>query len=132
MADFIAKNPNDPHADAARGQLEAVNQALSAQLALQRQQIADDARAKAGAKAQLLAKAAAGDATLSDMRAALLGKTRAEVISYFGTPSETGADRFGYGRRMLLDPDTHEHRGLTVVFSEGLVQGVDYYYGDTQ
>ena len=41
------------------------------------------------------------------MRAALLGKTRTEVLSYFGNPTETGADRWGYGRRMLLDPDTN-------------------------
>ena len=83
-------------------------------------------------RAALLARAAAGQATLSEMRQALIGKTREEVLAYFGAPSETGADRWGYGKRMVIDPDTHESRGLTVVFSEGLVQGVDFYYGEAQ
>jgi hypothetical protein len=132
LGDFIAKYPNDPHADAARGQIAAVNQALTAQLALERQQQAETTRATAQARAQLLARAGAGQATLSEMRHALIGKTRAQVLAYFGPPTETGADRWGYGKRMVLDPDTHVARGLTVVFSEGFVQGVDYYYGEAQ
>jgi hypothetical protein len=132
FGDFIEKNPNDPHANAARGQIEEINQALTAQLALERQQEAATAKATAQARAALLARANAGQATLSEIRRALIGKTRAEVLAYFGTPSETGADRWGYGKRMVLDPDTHVARGLTVVFSEGLVQGVDYYYGEAQ
>jgi len=132
FADFIAKHPDDPHADAARGQITAVNEALTAQLALERQQQAEMTKANAQARAALLARAAAGQATLSEMRQALIGKTREEVLAYFGAPSETGADRWGYGKRMVIDPDTHESRGLTVVFSEGLVQGVDFYYGEAQ
>ncbi len=129
FAQFIAQHPDDPHADAARGQIAAINEALTAQLALERQQQAEMARANAQARAALLARANAGQATLSEMRQALIGKTRAEVLAFFGTPTETGADRWGYGKRMVFDPDTHEARGLTVVFSEGFVQGVDYYYG---
>jgi len=132
FSDFIAKNPNDPHADAARGQVEAINEALTAQLALERQQQAEMTKANAQARAALLARANAGQSTLSEMRQALIGKTRAEVLAFFGTPSATDADRWGYSKRMVLDPDTHESRGLTVVFSEGFVQGVDYYYGNSQ
>jgi len=132
FADFIAKNPDDSHADAARGPVNAINEALKAQLALERQQQAEIARAAAQARTALLARAAAGQATLSEMRHALIGKSRAEVLAFLGAPSETGADRFGYGKRMVIDPDTRESRGLTVVFSEGFVQGVDYYYGETQ
>jgi hypothetical protein len=132
FGDFIAKNPHDPHADAARGQITEINEAVTAQLALERQEEAATAKANAQARAALLARANAGQATLSEMRHALIGKTRIEVLAYFGTPTETGADRWGYGKRMVLDPDAHVARGLTVVFSEGLVQGVDYYYGEAQ
>ncbi len=132
LADFIAKYPADPHADAARGQLAAVNEALSAQLALQHQQELQDAQAAAVARRQLLADANAGRATLSEMRRALLGKTPAQVTTLFGVPTETGADKWGYGKRMIVDPESGEHRGLTVLFSEGIVQGVDYYYGEAQ
>jgi hypothetical protein len=130
LAAFIAKYPDDPHADAARGQLSAVNEALSAQLALQHQEELEDARAAAAARRQLLADAHAGRATLSEMRRALLGKTTAQVAALFGSPTETAADKWGYGQRMVVDPDSGERHGLAVVFSEGIVQGVDYYYGE--
>ena len=132
LADFIVRYPGDPDAGAARGQLEQVNQALAAQAESRRQQQARDAQAAAEARRQVLQDAAAGQATLSEMRAALLGKTTQQVAALFGAPSETGADKWGYGRRMIYDPDTHSRRGLTVVFAEGLVQGVDYYYGEAQ
>jgi hypothetical protein len=129
LAAFICKYPNDPHAGAARGELTAINQALSAQLQLTRQQQAAQAAADARTLAQLQARMATGRATLSEVRDALIGKTTNEVAALLGTPTETAADRWGYGKRMVFDPDTNEPMGLTVVFSEGLVQGVDYYYG---
>jgi hypothetical protein len=67
--------------------------------------------------------------TLSEMRDALIGKSRAEVTALFGAPTETGANRWGYGQRMIFNPLDDSHLGLTVVFSDGFVQGVDYYYG---
>ena len=63
------------------------------------------------------------------MRAALLGKTPAQVFSLFGEPTERAADRWGYGRRMVVDPESNTTRGLAIVFADGFVQGVDYYYG---
>jgi hypothetical protein len=129
LADFIRRYPNDPHAGAARGELTAINQALAAQLRLVQQQQAANAVAEAQARAQLLARLAAGHATLSEVRRALIGKTTGDVAALFGAPTEQAADRWGYGRRMVFDPETSESLGLTVVFSEGLVQGVDYYYG---
>jgi hypothetical protein len=129
LADFIARYPQDPHADAARGQLEAVNRALSAQLALEREQERQEAQTAAAARRTLLDDADAGRATLSEIRRALLGQTTAQVAALFGAPSETGADKWGYGKRMVVDPASGERRGLTVNFSEGIVQSVDYYYG---
>jgi len=129
---FIVKYPNDPHTEMARGQLELVNQALAAQAEARRQQQARDAQAELAARRHVLQDAAAGQATLSELRTALLGKTTQQVAALFGAPSETGADKWGYGRRMVYDPDTHSRRGLTVIFADGVVQGVDYYYGDTQ
>lgn len=132
LADFIAKYPNDPDAGAARGQLNEVSQALAAQATLSRQEQARNAQAVALARRRLLQDADAGRATLSEMREALLDKSTQEVADLLGAPSETGANKWGYGKRMILDPDRHERRGLTVTFAEGRVQGVDYYYGDTQ
>jgi hypothetical protein len=129
FAAFVASHPHDPEADAARGQLAQLNQEVSEQLAAQRQEQAATARADAQARARLLERAASGQATLSDMRAALLGKTPAQVYAFFGEPSERGADRWGYAKRMVLDQQANVTRGLTVNFADGLVQGVDYYYG---
>jgi hypothetical protein len=36
---------------------------------------------------------------------------------------------WGYVKRMITDPQDNQTHGLTVVFADGLVQGVDYYYG---
>jgi hypothetical protein len=132
LAAFITANPHDPLADNARGQLESVNQVLSAQLALRREQDFQAARASQTARRHLLEDAAGGRATLSEMRDALLGKSEAQVAALFGAPSETAADKWGYGRRMVYDPETRERRGLALVFSDGVVQGVDYYYGGAQ
>jgi hypothetical protein len=129
LAAFVRKYPNDPHAGPARGEITAINQALAAQAQLTRQQQAAKAAADARALAQLQAHMATGRATLSEVRDALIGRTTNEVSALFGTPTETAADRWGYGKRMVFDPDTNESMGLTVVFSEGLVQSVDYYYG---
>lgn len=132
LSAFIVKYPGDPHVEPARGQLEEVNQALAAQAEARRLQQASDAQAALVARHRLLQDAAAGQATLSEMRDALLGKTTQQVVALFGAPSETGADKWGYGRRMIYDPDTKSRRGLTVNFAEGVVQGVDYYYGEAQ
>jgi hypothetical protein len=132
LAAFITKYPDDPNANAARGQLAGVSQALAAQAAAERRQEQADAQAAAVARLRLLRDAAAGSATLSEMRRALLGKTTAQVAALFGAPTETDADKWGYGRRMVYDPQSQQHHGLTVVFAEGFVQGVDYYYGDAQ
>lgn len=129
LAEFIRRYPNDPHAGPARGELTAVNQALAEQQRLAQARQAANTAAEAQARAQLLAKLAAGHATLSEVRRALIGKTTGDVAALFGPPTERGADRWGYGRRMVFDPETSESLGLTVVFFEGLVQGVDYYYG---
>lgn len=132
LADFIAQHPQDPAIGAARGQLAEINQQVFVQLAAQRQEAAATDRANAQARARLMARATAGQATLSEMRAALLGKTSAQVYAIFGAPSERGADRWGYAKRMIIDPQASVPRGLTVVFADGLVQGVDYYYGAGQ
>jgi hypothetical protein len=129
FANFIARYPNDPETGAARGQLSQLNQEVTIQLAAQRREQAATDRENARARAHLLARAAAGQATLSEMRDALLGKTTEQVFALFGAPSERAADRWGYVKRMITDPQDNQTHGLTVVFADGLVQGVDYYYG---
>ena len=50
-------------------------------------------------------------------------------VSLFGPPTVTDSDRWGYGQRMITNPMTKDKFGLAVYFSDGTVQGVDYYYG---
>ncbi len=123
---FLAKFPSSSLNVQARAQLLEVQDQLAAQETQERQKEADAARAAAQARADLLARAGKGEATLSEMRQALIGKTRDEVSSLLGLPSDTASDSWGYRRQMILNPMTNERSGLTVNFAEGLVQGVDY------
>lgn len=129
LTDLIRKFPSGMLIEQAKARLAQVNADLADQEARRKQAEADAARARAQARAELLARAAKGQATLSDMRLALIGKNQADVVDLLGQPIETASDRWGYARKMIVDPLTNEKFGLTIVFFEGLVQGVDYYYG---
>ncbi len=63
------------------------------------------------------------------MRQALVGKSRADVRALLGAPSDTGSDQWNYQQQMIVNPLTSEQTGLTVYFSEGSVQSVDYNRG---
>jgi hypothetical protein len=126
LAEFPGKFPGSPLDAQARAQLAAVNDQIAAAEAQRKQQEADAAHAAAVARAELLAQAAKGEARLSDVRQALIGKSRAQVSDLFGPPSGTASDQWSYHQQMIFNPLTGEHTGLTVYFNEGLVQGVDY------
>jgi len=129
LTDFLAKFPSGSLIDQARTQLAQVNSELAIQEAQKKQAEADAAAAAAAARADLLARAAQGQVTLSEARQALIGKSRDEVKDLFGDPTETASDRWGYGQQMIVNPLTDQKFGLTVYFLEGVVQSVDYYYG---
>jgi hypothetical protein len=129
LTDFLARFPNDPLTGLAKGQLVQVDSELAAQAAQKKQAEADAARVAAQARADLLARAARGEVTLSQIRNAIIGKTRADVSALLGPPSETASDRWGFAQQMIRNPLTGEKTGLAVYFNDGLVQGVDYYYG---
>jgi TolA-binding protein len=129
FTDFLTRFPNSPLTGLAKGQLVQVTSELAAQAAQKKQEDADAVRDQAQARADLLARADRGQVTLSQMRNALIGKTRAQVSALLGPPSETASDRWGYSRQMILNPLTNEKSGLAVYFTEGVVQGVDYYAG---
>jgi len=129
LAGFGARFPGSPLAALARAQLSAVEAQITAADVQRKQQEADDARAEAAARADLLAKAAKGTAPLSEMRHALIGKSRAQVKDLLGPPSDTASDQWNYGQRMILNPLTGEQTGLSVYFNEGIVQTVDYHRG---
>jgi hypothetical protein len=126
LAAFPAKYPSSSLDALAQAQLEQVNSRIAARQAQQKQEEADEARAAAQAQADLLARAAKGEVTLSEMRQALIGKSRAQVSSLLGLPSETASDSWGYRQQMIINPLTNRKYGLMVYFSEGAVQGVDY------
>jgi hypothetical protein len=123
---FPGKFPASPLVPQARAQLAAVEQQLAADAAQRRQQEADAAHAAAVARADLLARAARGEVPLSEMRQALIGKSRAQVSDLLGPPSGSGSDQWSYSQQMILNPLTSEKTGLIVNFSQGMVQGVDY------
>ncbi len=129
LADLLTKNPNSPLADTMKTQLAGIDSDIAAQTAQKQQADAAAAQAAAQARADLLARAAQGQVTLSEMRLALVGKTPAEVTALFGPPAATDSDRWGYSKKMIIDPMTQDKFGLTIYFSDGTVQGVDYYYG---
>jgi len=123
---FVGKFPSSSLNALAQAQLQQVNDQMTAQAAQKKQEEADAARAAAEARADLLARAAKGAVPLSEMRQALIGKSRAEVSDLLGLPSETASDSWYYHQLMVYNPLTNEKHGLIVYFSEGRVQGVDY------
>jgi hypothetical protein len=123
---FLAQFPSSSLKDLARAQLAQINLQTAVEETQKKQQEADAARTVAQARADLLARAAKGEATLSEIRQALIGKTRAQVGDLLGLPSDTASDSWGYRRRMIVNPLTNEKYGLMVYFTEGIVQSVDY------
>ncbi len=130
FAEFPGKFPGSPLDAQARAQLAAVIDQIGVAEAQRKQADAEAARAAAAARADLLARAARGAVTLSEMRQALVGKSRAQVSDLFGPPSDTASNQWSYRQQMIVNPLTSEHTGLTIYFSEGLVQGVDYSRGN--
>jgi len=126
LAAFPAKFPSSSLNALARAQLAEVSNQIAVEETQKKQEEADAARAAAQARADLLTRAGKGEVTLSEMRQALLGKTRAQVSNLLGLPTETASDSWSYRQQMILNPMTSEKHGLTVYFSEGIVQGVDY------
>lgn len=126
LAAFPSKFPSSPLNTQVRAQLSDVDNQLAMAALQQKQQQADSAREAATARADLLDRAGKGEVTLSEMRQALINKTRAQVKELLGAPSDTGPDSWGYRRQMIVNPLTNEKHGLMIYFSEGLVQGVDY------
>jgi hypothetical protein len=129
FADLSNKFPNSPLAAAMKTQLAAIDSDLAAQAAKKQQDEVDAAAAVAKARADLLAHASQGQATLSEMRLALVGKKEADIKALFGQPSAIASDRWGYDQLMIINPITQHKFGLAVYFLEGTVQGVDYFYG---
>jgi hypothetical protein len=126
LAAFPGKFPGSSLLPQAREQLDAVNGQIATNQAQRKQEEADEARVEAQNRADLLARAAKGQATLSQMRPALIGKSRAQVKDLLGPPSDTGPDQWNYQQQMIVNPLTGEQTGLTVFFSEGMVQTIDY------
>ena len=126
---FLSKFPSGTREIAVKAQLTQIQSEIAVKDAQQKKADADAAQAKAEARADLLARAGKGEVTLSEMRQALLGKTRGEVTDLFGPPSETASDRWGYSQKMIVNPVTKQKYGLAIYFNEGSVQSVDYYYG---
>jgi hypothetical protein len=126
---MLAKYPSGTMSDSVKTHLTQIEAAMATQAAQKKQAEADALAAAAAARADLLARAGRGEVTLSEMRLALVGKTQVEVSGLFGQPTETGANKWGYAQQMIFDPVEKVKHGLTVNFTDGTVQGVDYYYG---
>jgi hypothetical protein len=123
---FLAKFPTSSLAGLAHDQLTQVNIEIAANEAEKKQVAAAMAEASAQSRADLLARAAKGEVTLSEMRQVLLGKSRTEVSDLLGQPSQNVSENWVYQKEMILNPLTKVKYGLMVYFSQGTVQGVDY------
>jgi hypothetical protein len=123
---FLGKFPSSSLNALARAQLAQVDEQIAAQTEQKKQEEAETARAAAQARSDLLARAAKGQVPLSEMRRALIGKSRAVVSDLLGPPSETGSDSWNYHQLMVFNPLTNVKHGLMVYFIEGTVQSVDY------
>ncbi len=95
LAAFPSRFPNSPLLTLAKGHLESLDAQITATQVQQAKADADAARAAAAARADLLARAARGAVTLSEMRQVLIGKTRAQVSELLGPPGETGPRQLG-------------------------------------
>ncbi len=126
LAAFQGKFPSSSLNGQVQTQLSEVENELTLAQAQKKQEEADAARAAAQARADLLARAAKGEVTLSEMRQVLIGKTRPQVSDLLGLPSGTASDSWGYNQQMIFNPLTNQKSGLIVYFNEGIVQGVDY------
>jgi hypothetical protein len=126
---IVTKYPSGAMAPAVKARLAQIDSEMAAQAAKKKQDEATAAAAAAAAKADLLARAAKGEVTLSEMRRVLMGKSRTDVTELLGPPADSASDRWGYGQQMIYNPLTGVKHGLTVIFSNGVVQGVDLYYG---
>ena len=123
---FPSKFPLSPLNSQVRAQLSDLDNQITIAATQQKQQQAETARETAQARADLLDRAGKGQVTLSEMRQALINKSRAQVKDLLGVPSDTGSDSWAYRQQMIINPLTNEKHGLVVYFSQGLVQGVDY------
>ena len=127
---FLVKFPNSSFLDAAKAQLTQVQNEIAAQEEKKKEAEAAIAQAAAQARADLLARAAQGEVTMSEMHKVLQGKTPAEVVDLFGKPSMVSAGQWDYTQLMTINPITNQKYGMSVYFVEGIVQSVDYYYGN--
>lgn len=127
---FIVKFPTGTLINTAKAQLDVIKQDIVTGDAQKKLAEANEAQAAAQARADLLARASRGEVTIVEMRHALLGKTMYEVQGLFGKPTESGPERWGYASKMVQNPQTNEKFGLSVYFTEDVVQSVDYYYGN--
>jgi hypothetical protein len=126
LTDFLKQFPNSSLDGLAHDQLTQVNNEIAANDAEKKQVAADMAQASAQARADLLARAAKGEVTLSEMRQVLLGKSRAEVSDLLGQPTQAVSENWIYQKEMIFNPLTNAKYGLMVYFNQGTVQGVDY------
>jgi hypothetical protein len=127
--DFPNKFPGSPYIPDAQNAVQDIEKQIADEAAEQKRRD-DEAKLLAATKEkELHDHMAAGKATLSEIRNRILGLSRADVKGIFGDPDEDAADRWGYGKQMIIDPLTGQQHGLQVEFFQGVVRSVDYYYG---
>lgn len=125
-AEFAAKFPGHPLANKAKEQIEIL-ESLKAENEAERK--AKRAALVAEEKRQLEVfrqKLADRQVTLSDIRQAVLGKSRQEVIELLGQADETQANMLIYTDIQVFDPVRNRNRYFIINFLEGRVQGANY------
>lgn len=125
-AEFAAKFPGHPLATKAKEQIDVL-ESLKAQTEVDRQ--AARAALVEEEKRQLdifKKRLADREVTLSDIRKAVLGKSRSEVIELLGPADADQANMLIYTEIEVFDPVRNRQRSFIINFLEGRVQGANY------
>ncbi|MEM1059917.1 MAG: hypothetical protein AAGK14_11770 [Verrucomicrobiota bacterium] len=125
-AEFAAKFPGHPLAEAAKKQIDALESREAEVVAEREAAQAQAAEAQAKSLEEFKRKLAAAEVSLSDIRTALLGKPREEVIELLGQPDAEQANTLIYTRIEVYDPIRRRNRRIIVNFLDRRVQGVSY------
>lgn len=123
---FIKDRPQSPYVAYAKEQIETTKADMEHMSAQHEQAQAELARSAAMADSVLKEKLSKNQATLSEVRTALLGKSRDEVTALLGAPTQTGSDAYLYDKVLVLEPVTGRQRPFAVLFLEGNVKTVNY------
>jgi hypothetical protein len=123
---FVKDHPQSPYVAYAQQQIEVTRSQMERVAAQHEHTEAEAARSAAMADSVLREKLSKNELTLSELRNAILGKSREEVVALLGPPTQVGSDAYLYDKVLVLESMTSRRRPFTVIFHLGVVKTVNY------